>query len=120
MSKFSGLLKDVVSAGAKIKSGLLKVMSEVDGAIVPEAVKLQPLLDAVAEAAVPGSSKFVNMGTAMLEDVASAIDAGGQAAEQNLASAGLDTAAIAAAKGLIPQLKALAAQKAPQVDSSST
>lgn len=113
MSKFSGVIKDIVSVGSKVKSAVVKAMTEIDGVILPEAEKLQPTLDLVAEAAVPGSSSFVNMGLALLEDTASAIDAGGAAAEANLANAGLDTAAIAAVKGLIPQLKAAVTLSTP-------
>jgi hypothetical protein len=112
MSKFSGAGKWLVAEGAKFKNALVKAMGEVDSVIVPEAEKLQPTLDLVAEAAVPGSSKVVNMGMALLEDTAGVIDAGGAAAESNLANAGLDTAAIAAIKGLIPAFKAATAAKA--------
>lgn len=107
MSVFSGLIKDAVSVGEKVKADVLKAISEVDGVILPEVEKIQPTLDAIANATVPGSATFVDYGVSLLEDVAAAIDKGGAAAEANLANAGLDTAAIAAIKGLIPQIKAL-------------
>jgi hypothetical protein len=115
VSIFSGLLKDLVTAGSKVKAGIVKVMAETDNVILPEAEKLQPLLDGVAEAVVPGSSGAVNVGLGLLEELASVIDAGGAAAENNLANAGLDVAAIAAVKSFIPQLKAAATLSTPPV-----
>jgi hypothetical protein len=111
MSAFSGVIKDLVAAGSAVKSAILKAVGEVDKVIVPEAEKLQPTLDAVAEAFVPGSSSFVDIAVKWLEDSASALDAGGAAVEQNFANAGLDVAAIGAVKALIPQLKAAQAKK---------
>jgi hypothetical protein len=106
MSKFSGVIKDLVATGSKVKTAVIKAMTEIDNVILPEAEELSPLLDTVADAVVPGSSTILNIAVAWLEDSASALDAGGAAVEANLKNAGLDVAAIAAVKGLIPQLKA--------------
>jgi hypothetical protein len=101
-----GFIADLKLVGDKVKAGFLKVVSEVDGVILPEAEKLQPTLDLVAEAVAPGSSAFVNIAVKWLEDSVAVIDAGGAAVEQHFANAGLDTAAIASVKGLIPAYKA--------------
>jgi hypothetical protein len=111
-SKFSGALKDIVDAGTKVKSAFLKVVQEIDVVIVPDAQKYAPELEALANALVPGSSTIVATGLVALEDLAAAIDKGGAAAKANLLNAGLDSATIAAAEALIPQLKAAVANKA--------
>lgn len=107
MSLFSGVIKDITGAAEKVKAAVLKAVAEVDNVILPETEKLKPTIDAVADALLPGASKYVDYAVALLEDVASALDAGGAAAEQNLQNAGLDAAAIQAVKALIPQLKAV-------------
>lgn len=112
MSVFSGVVKDITSAAEKVKAAVLKAVSEIDGVVLPEAKKLQPTVDAIANAVLPGASEYVDYGIALLEDVASALDAGGAAAETNLQNAGLDVAAIQAVKNLIPQLKAAKVAKA--------
>lgn len=103
---FSGVISDIVSVGTKVKTAVIKAMTEVDDVVLPDVEDLQPLLDGVAEAVAPGSSTYVNIAVKWLEDCASVLDAGGAAAEQNLSNAGLDAAAIASVKGLIPALKA--------------
>lgn len=109
-SKFSGVLKKLVDAGSAVKAAVLKAVSEVDDVVVPDAEKLEPTLDAVANAVAPGSAEYVDLAVSWLEDSAAALDAGGAAVEQNLANAGLDAAAIAKVKALIPTLKAAAAK----------
>jgi hypothetical protein len=101
-----------VDAGTKVKSAFLKVVQEIDVVIVPDAQKYAPELEALANALVPGSSTIVATGLVALEDLAAAIDKGGAAAKANLLNAGLDSATIAAAEALIPQLKAAATKKA--------
>jgi hypothetical protein len=96
---------------AKVKSALLKTVQELDGVILPEAETLQPLIEQVANAVAPGGSKVVDVAFAWLESAARVLDAGGAAAEANLANAGLDVATIAAIKGLIPALKAATVTK---------
>jgi len=59
----------------------------------------------------PRSSEAI--GEAWLEESVAALDQGGAAAEANLANAGLDTAAIAALKALIPQFKSTALATPP-------
>jgi hypothetical protein len=103
-----GFIADLQLIGSKVKAGFLKAVSEVDGVVLPEAEKLQPLLDAVSEATVPGSSTYVNMAVKWLEDSVAVMDAGGAAVEAKFTDAGLDTAAIASVKGLIPAYKAAA------------
>lgn len=107
MSVFSGVVADVVKAASKVKSAVLKAVSEVDNVVLPEAEKLQPTLDAIADAVAPGSQSFIDAGVSLLEEVAGVLDAGGAAAEQGLQNAGLDVAVIQKAKALIPQIKAL-------------
>lgn len=114
-SKFSGVLKGIVDAGSKVKAALLKAVTEVDDVVIPEAVKLQPELDAVADAIVPGSASYINIAVSWTEDCAAALDAGDAAVEQNLLNAGLDAAAIAQLKALIPALKAAAAKNSTAV-----
>jgi len=84
----------------------------VDNVVLPEAEKIQPLVDAVADATVPGSGKFVDLALTWLEESASALDAGGAALEKNLTDAGADTTAIAAVKAILPELKAATATTA--------
>jgi len=115
MSVFSGVIKDLQTAGSKIKAGFVKLVAETDNVVLPEAEKLQPLLDTVAEATVPGSSTYVDLAIKWLEDSAGVIDAGGAAVEANLANAGYDAAAIAAVKGIIPALKAAKTLSSPPV-----
>lgn len=115
MSVFSGVIKELHIAGATIKAGFLKLVAETDNVIIPDAEKLQPLLDIVAEATVPGSASYVNLAIKWLEDSAGVIDAGGAAVEANLSNAGYDAAAIAAVKGIIPGLKAAKTLATPPV-----
>jgi hypothetical protein len=115
MSTFSGVIKDLHLAGSKMKAGFLKLMAETDNVIVPDAEKLQPLLEIVADATVPGSATYVDLAIKWLEDSAGVIDAGGAAVEANLGNAGYDAAAIAAVKGIIPQLKAAKSMSTPPV-----
>jgi hypothetical protein len=98
--------------GAKVKAAVLKAVAEVDGVIIPDAAKLEPLAAAVAEAVVPGSSAVVTVAENWLLAGAKLIDAGGAAAEANLTNAGLDVALIAQVKSLIPTLKAASASAA--------
>jgi hypothetical protein len=99
------------SDAAKVKSAIIKAMTEIDTVVLPEATKLEPLVQQVADAVAPGGGAIVNVAYAWLESTAKVIDAGGAAAEQNLSDAGLDVATIQAIKGLIPQLKAAATAK---------
>jgi hypothetical protein len=115
MSVFSGIGAKIKADGEKVKAALLKAMNEVDGVILPEAEVLQPLIDTVANAAVPGSSGIVDIAMKWFEDSAGVLDAGGAAAEANLANAGYDVAAIAAIKGYIPALKAAKTLATPPV-----
>lgn len=109
---FGSLVKNVVlkaeADAVKVKAAILKAVQEVDGVILPEATALEPLVAQVAQAIVPGGAAVVNIAYNWLEISAKALDAGGAAAEKNLLDAGLDTAAIAQIKALIPQLKAAA------------
>lgn len=115
MSVFSGLATKIKADGDKVKAALLKAMNELDGVVLPEAETLQPLIDAVADAAVPGSASIVDVGMKWFEDSVGVLDAGGAAAEANLANAGYDVAAIAALKSYIPTLKAAKTLSTPPV-----
>ena len=102
------LVAKLEGMGAKVKAGILKAMSEVDGVVLPEAETLEPLLAAVMNAVVPGSGNVAAVAESALVALAKILDAGGAAAESNLANAGMDTSLIADVKGLIPSLKAAA------------
>lgn len=91
---------------AKVKAAVTKAVSEVDGVIVPESEVLEPLIAQVAEAVIPGGGAVAQIGENVLLAIAKVIDAGGSAAESNLANAGLDVTLIQDVKGLIPSLKA--------------
>lgn len=105
-SLVSKIVADAEGAATKVKAALLKAVSEVDNVILPDAAVYEPLVAQVANAIAPGGGKVVDVAYAWLELCAKALDAGGAAAESNLANAGLDSAAIAQVKGLIPALKA--------------
>lgn len=92
----------------KVKNAILKAVQEVDSVVLPEADKLEPLIAQVAKSIVPGGDVVVNTAYAGLEIIAKLLDAGGAAAEANLANAGLDVAFISQVKTLVPQLKAAA------------
>ena len=104
-------LQNIKDVEAKVKAGFLKVVSEIDGVIVPESQVVEPVVKQIMEAIMPGSGRIADVAEAGLLAVAKLLDAGGAAAEANLVNAGLDTALIADVKGLIPTLKAAA--KAP-------
>jgi len=104
----TSLIAKLETIGAKVKAGILKAMSEVDGVVLPEAEKLEPLIAALLNAALPGSGNVAAVAEGALVALAKILDAGGAAAEANLANAGLDTSLIADIKGLVPALKAAA------------
>ena len=114
---FGDLVKKVVASAeadaVKVKNAILKAVHEVDTVVLPEADKLEPMVAQVAQAIAPGGGAIVDLAYHWLEISAKALDVGGAAVEQNLTNAGLDTAAIAQIKALIPQLKAAAAQPQP-------
>ena len=104
----TGLVQKLENVAAKVKAAVLKAVSEVDGVVLPEATVLEPLIDQVMNAIVPGSGAVAAIAESGLVALAKILDAGGAAAEQNLSNAGLDTALIADIKSLIPALKAAA------------
>jgi RNA polymerase subunit RPABC4/transcription elongation factor Spt4 len=102
------IVADAEADTAKVKAAMLKAVAEVDGVILPDAAKYEPLIAQAATAIAPGGAAVVDTAYAWLEACAKVIDTGGAAAEQNLLNAGLDVSAIQTVKGLIPQLKAAA------------
>ncbi len=101
-----GVIAKFVSAASKVKADVLKAASEADGI----AVKLRadaPEIEAVADAALPGASTYVNIGVSLFEGAVDILDAGGSAAEQNLKNAGFDEALIAQVKAQIANVKKL-------------
>lgn len=100
------IIAKIEADALKVKSAILKAMSEVDGVILPEAEKLEPFLASLMNAVVPGAGNIAQIAENSLIALAKVIDAGGAAAESNLTNLGLDEALIADAKGLIPTLKA--------------
>lgn len=111
---FGQRVKNAVAAAEadaiKVKNALAKAVSEIDGVVLPAAEEYQPLLDQVANSIAPGGQKIVDASFAITEAIAKLLDSGNAAVEQNLLNAGLDTAIIAQAKGLIPTLKAAVKQ----------
>lgn len=103
------LVANAEADAVKVKNAILKAVQEVDGVVLPEAAKIEPIVAQVAQSIMPGGAAIVNVAYSWLEITAKALDAGGAAAEQNLTNAGLDSALIADIKALIPQLKAAAA-----------
>ena len=110
-SKFSGVLSGIVKDGSKVKTAIIKAVTELDSVVLPDVEKYTPEIEAVANVIVPGSATYVAIALSWAEDCAAALDKGGAAVESNLTNAGLDTAAIQALKSLIPTLKAVAAAK---------
>ena len=106
------IVADAEASAAKVKAALLKAVTEVDTVVLPEAAAYEPLVAQVAQAIAPGGAAITNVAYSLLETVAKALDTFGSAAEANFANAGVDVAAIAQVKTLIPQLKAAAAVKA--------
>src|SRR5208337_2035888 len=102
------IVADAEADAVKVKTAMLKAVAEIDGVILPEAAKYEPLLVQAANAIAPGGGAVVDTAYAWLEACAKVLDVGGAAAEQSLTNAGLDVAAIESVKGLIPQLKAAA------------
>ena len=100
------LLQNVEAVAAKVKAGFLKVVSEIDGVVVPESEVVEPIVAQLLNAVLPGSGRIADIAEAGLVALAKVLDAGGAAAEANLVNAGLDTALIADVKALIPTLKA--------------
>lgn len=105
-SLVSKIVSDASAVETKVKNAIVKAMQEVDGVVLPDAAKYEPIVAQVAAAIVPQGAAVVTVAYAWLEACAKVLDAGGAAAEANFASAGVDTAAIASVKGLIPALKA--------------
>jgi hypothetical protein len=111
MSAGSLVAKVVAKAEAdavKVKNGIIKGMQEVDGVILPDLEKYEPLAEQLAAAVAPGGAAIVSTVYAWAEACAKVIDAGGAAAEQNFTNAGLDVTSIQSLKGLVPSLKAAA------------
>jgi hypothetical protein len=100
------IIAKVEAIGEKVKAAILKAMSEVDGVVLPEAATLEPLIAGVLNAVVPGSGNIAQIAENSLIALAKVLDAGGAAAEANLANLGFDQTLIADAKALIPTLKA--------------
>lgn len=105
-----GVIAKLEAAEAKAKAAILKGLVEAaevtDKTIVPDAEKLEPFIAALMNAACPGSGTAAETAENCLLALAKVIDAGGAAAESNLANLGLDTALIGAVKTLVPSLKA--------------
>ena len=100
------IIAKIEAIGEKVRAGILKGISEVDGVVLPEAEKYEPFVAALMNAVVPGSGNVAQIAENSLIALAKVLDAGGAAAEANLVNLGFDTALIADAKGLIPALKA--------------
>lgn len=105
-NKFQGVIAKLVTAANKVKAEVVKAASDVDGVLVKVEADA-PEIEAVANAFVPGASSFVTLGISVLEGLASVLDSGSAAAEQNLTNAGLDSSLIAAVKAQIANIKKL-------------
>ena len=105
-NKFQGAIAKAVAASEKVKAEVVKAASEVDGVLVKVEADA-PEIEAVANAFVPGASSFVTLGISVLEGLASVLDSGSAAAEQNLLNAGLDSSLVAAVKAQLANIKKL-------------
>jgi hypothetical protein len=103
---FSGVIAKSLAVGEKVKAAVLKAVSEVDG-VASKLSADAPEIEAVAAAVSPDASKYASMGVSLVEQVASVLDAGGDAAAQNLTNAGLDSTLIADIKAEIANIKKL-------------
>jgi hypothetical protein len=104
---FSGVFAKAVADAEKVKAALLKAMTTLDGIVVKVSADA-PEIAAVVNAAVPGAGSYITLGVTVLEKIASIVDAGGAAAEQNLKNAGLDETVIAQVKSAVASAKAAA------------
>lgn len=105
---FKGVFADLVKGAEAFKAEFLKLAGEAPGALAKIEADA-PILSEVTSAIFPGSATVIATGTALAESVADVIEAGGDAAVQNLTNAGLDVAAINQVKSLVAQTKSLKA-----------
>jgi hypothetical protein len=103
---FKGLIAKAVAAEKVLKADLAKAAADVDG-VVNKLEKDAPVIEAVAEEAIPGAAAFVPLGISVLEGIADVLDSGNAAAEQNLKDAGLDEELISAVKAQLANIKKL-------------
>jgi hypothetical protein len=79
--------------------------------IEKEIAGVEPEVVALASLVVPNAAAIATAANTVLEAVASALSASGSAAEQNFLNAGVDQAAIDAAKAVVPAFQAALAKK---------
>ena len=105
-SSFKGVIAKAIADAEKVKSAVAKAASDVD-AELPKLEADAPEVEAVADALLPGTSTYINLGVEVLESLADILNKGDAAAEQNLKNAGLDEALIAAVKAQIANIEKL-------------
>lgn len=103
---FKGVIAKAIADAEKVKAAVAKAAADVD-AELPKLEADAPEVEAIANAVLPGSSTYINLGVSLLESLAEILDAGNAAAEQNLVNAGLDTSLISAVKAQIANIKKL-------------
>jgi hypothetical protein len=103
---FKGVIAKAIAEAEKVKAAVAKAASDVD-AELPKLEADAPEVEAVADALLPGTSTYINLGVEVLESLADILNKGDAAAEQNLKNAGLDEALIAAVKAQIANIEKL-------------
>ena len=106
MSFFSGVAADFVKGFEAVKNALTKAANEAPG-ILQKIEGVEPEVTALASLVFPGAGAVVEAANSLLEDVASAVESGGAAAEQNFLNAGVDQATITKVKAVVSTLKSL-------------
>jgi hypothetical protein len=107
---FTGFIAEVKAAAEKVKADIVKVAAEAP-IIVQKIEGEEPEVAALVSLVVPGIAQFEPAANAVLESVLNLLESGSAAVEQNLLNAGLDQAAINAAKAILPAAKQLKAAK---------
>jgi hypothetical protein len=98
------LLSDFKNEALKVKSFIQKVAGEAPGvvsAVAADEAKIVPVI----EAFMPGSTKAINVGNAILDNVAQAVEDAGTAAGSSGLSVTLDQAIVNDVKSVIAAAK---------------
>jgi hypothetical protein len=104
---FKGVLVKAEAIAERAKADVAKAANAVDGAVA-KLEKDAPEVEAVANAVVPGASKYMQLGLSAVESIATVLDSGNAAAKQNLLNAGLDESLVSTIEAELANLKKLA------------
>jgi hypothetical protein len=110
MSFEASFIADLKADAAKVKAAIIKVASEAP-AVVAKIEADEPKVAALIGLIYPSIDEFEPAANAVLTSVLNLLSSGSAAVEQNLLNAGLDQAAINAAKAILPAAKQLQAAK---------